>query len=124
LYEHDLFDGTLANDGEVLLWNMAFGMVSSFAWTGDASLASPWLDLASLLQRDLGPLYAGVKLSDYRALAAQVTRSVFGELTVDGNWSATSTYADGGYDVAPDGFFARTKDGELQAGAFQGSSNG
>jgi hypothetical protein len=124
LYEHDLFDGTLANDGEVLLWNMAFGMVSSFAWTGDASLTSPWLDLAALLQRDVGPLYAGVQLSDYKSLAQQVTRSVFGDLTVDGNWSSTSTYADGGYDVAPLGFFAQTKDGDVLAGAFQGAFNG
>ena len=32
LYQHDLYDGTMAIDLEVLTWNMAFGLVSSYSW--------------------------------------------------------------------------------------------
>ena len=124
LYQHDLYDGTMATDGEVLLWNMAFGMISSFSWDGDASLANPWLELAARLQHDLGPRYAGVAFSGYRNLAPQVTESGFGDLSVVANWNRTDSYSTDGYDLAPEGFLARTKSGDVLAGAFSGSFDG
>ena len=36
MYQHDLYDGTMATDLEVLTWNMAFGLVSSYAGTRSA----------------------------------------------------------------------------------------
>ena len=38
LYQHDLYDGTMAADGEVLTWNMAFGLISSYSWNDLARL--------------------------------------------------------------------------------------
>jgi hypothetical protein len=108
----------------VLMWNMAFGMVSSYSWDALAPGDNPWLDLVGELQRDVGPHYAGVPLGDYKDVAPAVTESTFGDLAVVANWDATRSYAAAGYDVAPHGFLARTADGGLVAGAFQGSFDG
>ena len=85
LYEHDLYDGTMAVDGEVLAWNMAFGLVSSYSWDALAPGENPWLDLVALLQRDVGPHYAGVPLSGYKDVADGVVESTFGDLDVVAN---------------------------------------
>jgi hypothetical protein len=124
LYEHDLYDGTLTADPEVLLWNAAFGFVNSYSWTGDGTLDDPRLELVSELQRALGPHYAGVQLTTYRTVAPDVTESVFGGLDVLANWSSTGGYATGGYGLAPQGFLARTSDGSVVAGAFSGTFDG
>lgn len=124
LYQHDLYDGTMAADGGVLMWNMAFGLVSSYSWDALGPGENPWLDLVGRLQRDLGPHYAGVRLSGYKTLASEATESTFGDLTVVANWSASSTYAAAGYDIAPNGFLARTGDGAILAGAFRGAFDG
>ena len=113
LYQHDLFEGTMAIDDEVITWNMAFGLVSSYSW--DAG-TGPWLELVAELQRTLGPHYAGVPLAGYRSLAEDVTESRFGDLTVVANLSS-STFTIDGYDVAPRGFLARTPD--VVAGALR-----
>jgi hypothetical protein len=113
MYQHDLFDGTMAIDSEVLTWNLAFGLVSSYSW--DAG-TGPWLELVAELQRTLGPHYAGVPLGGYRSLAEDVTESRFGDLTVVANLSS-STFTIDGYDVAPRGFLARTPD--VVAGALR-----
>ena len=120
LYQHDLYDGTMATDGEVLAWNMAFGLVSSYSWDALGPADNPWLDLVALVQRDVGPHYAGVPLSSYTQLAPDVTQSTFGDLAVVANLGAAGSYAVDGFDVAPHGFLARTRDGALLAGAFGG----
>jgi len=124
MYEHDLYPGTMTADPEVLLWNAAFGFVESYEWAGDASVGDPLLELVSRLQRALGPHYAGVALSTYRTVAPQVTESVFGDLDVLANWNAQADYTAGGFGLAPQGFFARTRDGAVEAGAFAGSFDG
>jgi hypothetical protein len=114
MYQHDLYDQSLAIDGEVLTWNAAFGLVESYEWKlGNEQ--SPWLELAARLQQALGPHYAGVPLGSYTELAPGVTRSVFGDLTVDANLS-TSTY-DG---IPPDGFHAHTADNAVDVRAYAG----
>ena len=114
MYQHDLYPLTFAIDGEVLTWNMAFGLVNSFEWQlGDE--ADPWLALAARLQQDFGPHYAGVPLSSFTQLAPGVTRSVFGDLTVDANLSGQPYQG-----IAADGFLARTADGSLTAQAYPG----
>jgi hypothetical protein len=124
LYQHDLYDGTMATDGAVLAWNMAFGMVSSYSWDALGPGANPWLDLVGDLQRDLGPHYAGVPLGAYTNVTATVTESTFGDLDVVANWDGGNGYSTDGYDVAPNGFLARTADGALVAGAFRGAFGG
>jgi hypothetical protein len=124
LYQHDLFDGTLTADPEVLLWNAAFGFVDSYSWTGAGTLGDPRLELVSRLQRALGPHYAGVPLTTYNTVAPNVTESVFGDLDVLADWSATDGYETGGYGLAPQGFLARTADGSVLAGAFSGRFDG
>jgi hypothetical protein len=123
LYQHDLYDNTMAIDLEVLTWNMAFGLVSSYSWDALSPATSPWLDLVARLQRDFGPRYVGVALSGYRNLAPDVNESTFGDLTVVAN-RAASGYSTGGYDLAPGGFLARTTANDLLAGAFAGSFDG
>jgi hypothetical protein len=114
MYQHDLYDGTMATDGEVLTWNAAFGLLETGQWeAGDE--ADPWLALAARVQEALGPHVAGVPLASYTELAPGVTRSVFGDLTVDANLSA-STY-DG---IPADGFHASTADHSVDVRAYPG----
>jgi hypothetical protein len=114
----------MANDREVLTWNMAFGMVNSYSWDALGPAENPWLELVSRLQRDFGPHYAGIPLSGYRSLAQDVNESTFGDLAVVANRDAGRAYSSDGYDVAPGGFFARTATNDLLAGAFEGSFDG
>jgi hypothetical protein len=124
MYQHDLYDGTMARDGEVLTWNMAFGMINSYSWDALAPGANPWLDLVARLQRDFGPRYVGIPLADYRNLAQDVNESTYGDLSVIASRDAARGYSVAGYDVAPGGFFARTTTNDLLAGAFEGSFDG
>ena len=117
MYQHDLYDGVMATDDEVLTWNMLFGLVSSYSWDALAPGPNPRLDLVGLLQRDLGPHYAGVALSQYRDLAPGVAEATYGDLVVTGNL-ATADYQG----IAPDGFLARTPD--VVAGIVEGSYDG
>jgi hypothetical protein len=117
LYQHDLYEGTMTADPEVLMFNLAFGLVLSYNWDGDAkTLDSPWLDVVGDVQRALGPYYAGQSLTAYRRLAADVTETQFGDYSVVANWSRTAPFEVDGYRVAPLGFLARS-DGRLLAGA-------
>lgn len=125
LYQHDLYDGTMAVDVQVLTWNMAFGLISSYSWNDlVVSTKSPWLDLVGDLQRVLGPHYAGVRLAGYRNVAPEVTESTFGDLVVLANWDSTARYVAGRYGISPDGFLARTRDDRLLAGAFEDTFDG
>jgi hypothetical protein len=125
LYQHDLYDATMTADPEVLTWNMAFGLVSSYSWNERLdSLRSPWLDLVGELQQALGPRYAGLRLADYRELAPNVTESAFGDLVVLANWDPGRRYTTAGYEIAAHGFLARTRDERVVAGAFEGAIDG
>jgi hypothetical protein len=124
MYQHDLYDGTMARDGEVLTWNMAFGMINSYSWDALAPGANPWLDLVTRLQRDFGQHYVGIPLAGYRNLAQDVNESTYGDLSVIASRDAARGYSVDGYDVAPGGFLARTTTNDLLAGAFEGSFDG
>ena len=118
-YQHDLFEGTMTADPEVLLFNLAFGMILSYNWDGDQkTLDSPWLGLVGQVQRTLGPHYAGRPLAAFRRLAPDVTETVFGDYSLVANWSRTTPYEVAGHRLAPLGFVARTTDGRVLAGAF------
>ncbi len=124
LYEHDLYDATMTVDDEVLTWNMAYGLVSSYAWDKLGPGPNPWLELVARLQRDFGPHYAGIPLSGYKLLGPLATESTFGDLDVIANRDATQGYATAGFGIAPSGFLARTSDNALLAGAFDTTFNG
>jgi len=118
LYQHDLYEGTMTQDAEVLTFNLAFGLVLSASWEA-GTLDDPWLALAGRVQRLLGPYYAGRPLTGYRSLAPAVTESEFGGgYSVIANWSSEEPFDVGGYRIAPLGFLARTADGRVLAGAF------
>ncbi|MES1247828.1 MAG: hypothetical protein ABUS54_09165 [Actinomycetota bacterium] len=114
MYQHDLFPLTMAIDGEVVTWNLAFGLVQSVEWhVGQEH--DPWLELAARLQEDFGPLYAGVPLSSFTQVAPGVTKSVFGTLTVEANLSSKP------YDgIDADGVKATVPDGSLSVQTFPG----
>jgi hypothetical protein len=124
MYQHDLYDATMAIDLEVLTWNMAFGLISSYSWDALGPAANPWLELVARLQRDFGPHYVGVPLSGYADLEPKVNESTFGDLSVVANRDAATGYSVDGYDIAPSGFLARTAGGDLLAGAFEGAFDG
>jgi hypothetical protein len=125
LYQHDLYDGTMTTDDQVLAWNMAFGLISSYGWADlTNSFRSQWLGLVGDLQRVLGPHYAGVPLTGYRNVGPEVTESTFGDLVVVANWDSGAGYATGGYGISPNGFLARTRDDRLLAGAFEDTFGG
>ena len=124
MYQHDLYDATMTIDLEVLTWNMAFGLISSYSWDALGPAANPWLELVARLQRDFGPHYVGLPLSGYRSLAPNVSESTFGDLAVVANRDSSNAYSVDGYDVAPGGFLARTAASDLLAGAFAGLFDG
>ena len=124
MYEHDLYDGTMAVDDEVLTWNMAYGLVSSYSWDKLGLGPNPWLELVARLQHDFGPHYVGIPLSSYKLLAPQATESTFGDLDVVANRDAAQSYTAGAFGLAPSGFLARTSDNSLLAGAFVTTFNG
>jgi hypothetical protein len=123
MYQHDLYDGTMARDDEVLAWNMLFGLVSSYSWDALSPGDNPRLDLVGLVQRDFGPAYVGVPLGQYVELAPGVSQATYGSLTTIANFGS-SDYATGGYGIAPNGFLARTADGSLIAAIAAGTFNG
>ena len=125
LYQHDLYDGTMATDDQVVTWNMAFGLIGTYDWNELlGSIGSPWLDVVGSLQRILGPQYVGVPLTGYRDVAQGITESTYDDLLVLANWNTAAGHTAGGYGIAPSGFLARTRDDNLIAGAFQGRFGG
>jgi hypothetical protein len=107
------------------VWNVAFGLVHSLNWDGQKrTLDTPWPRLVGTLQRTLGPHYVGKPLARYRRVARDVTESVFGDLVVRANWSQARTHVTGASRVAPHGFLARTRRGDVVAGAFTGLFEG
>ena len=122
MYQHDLYDGTMARDDEVLTWNMLFGLVSAYSWDALTPGDNPRLDLVGLVQRDFGPLYVGVPLGQYAEPAPGVDQATYGNLTTIANFGS-SNYATGGYGIAPNGFLARTADGSLVAALSEGTFN-
>ena len=118
MYQHDLYPETFTTDPEVLLFNVAFGLVLSYNWDGESpSLDSPWLDRVGRLQRTLGPHVVGRPLTGYVRLGPSATESRFGDYSVVANWSRTTPFEHDGYRIAPLGFLARGGDGSLLAGA-------
>jgi hypothetical protein len=109
MYQHDLYPLTMAIDGDVLAWNAAFGLMESYEWRPGTE-TDPWLTLVADIQQALGPHVAGVPLSTFVQLAPGVTRSVFGDLTVEANLSAQDH--DG---IAAHGFHAHAPGLTVQA---------
>jgi Domain of unknown function (DUF6259) len=124
MYQHDLYEGTMTSDPEVLTFNLAFGLQLSYNWDGiSRSLDSQWLSLVGRIQQTVGPHVAGSPLTSYRRLTADVSESVFEDYSVVANWNRTVAFDIDGYQIAPLGFLARSN-GNLLAGAFGGAWRG
>jgi hypothetical protein len=122
LYQHDLYEGTMTTNLELLTWNLAFGFQLSYEWNGwTGSLESPWLAVVGAFQRALGPHYAGRALTAYEEPEPGVTVSRFGDFEVIANRSAGAYEVDGNA-IAPGGFLARGPG--VVAGAFSGTFGG
>ncbi|HSL65588.1 MAG TPA: DUF6259 domain-containing protein [Gaiellaceae bacterium] len=123
-YHHDLFPATLTEDLEVLRWNVSFGLVGSVRWDErDRTLDAPWPALVSALQRALGPRSAGRRPDSFRRLENGLTETRWGTYSVLANPSPQRVVVDG-YGLPANGFLARTDDGSLVAGAFEGLYGG
>jgi hypothetical protein len=123
-YHHDLAHPPMNAGIEVLTWNAAFGVMAGYLWPDLGGLNPDWIKLANAYQRAVFSKTAGRTLSSYRELAPEVNESRFGDLTAIANWNATDAYETGAVKLAPSGFFARTDDGSLLAGAFVDRFNG
>jgi soluble lytic murein transglycosylase-like protein len=116
-YQHDLYDGTMTADAQVLTWNMAFGNVLSYSWDDwHQTLDSPWLQLVGSFQKTLGPLYAGKPFTGWKTVADGITESDFGDFAVTANWTDTAYQG-----IAAHGFAAHGPG--VFAGALTGSLN-
>lgn len=125
MYQHDLYPETFTTDPEVLLFNVAFGMVLSYNWDDElGTLGSPWLSLVGEVQRALGPRAVGKPLTAYRRLGPSATETVFDDYSVVANWSRTAPLEHDGHRIAPLGFLARDGGGAVIAGAFGDSWSG
>jgi hypothetical protein len=114
MYQHDLYEPTMTDDPETLMFNVAFGSVLSYAWEGE-TLDSPWATLVGQVQRTLGPNYAGRRLVAFKDVAPGVTESVFeGGFRVIANWNKQAANVDGEL-IAPHGFRAQTAAGQVLA---------
>lgn len=116
MYQHDLYPETLTTDPEVLLFNVAFGMMLSYNWDGEVG-DSPWLDIVERVQQTLGPRVAGSALTAFRRLGPESTLTEFGEYSIVANWSQTAPLVYEQRRIAPLGFLAKA-DGRVVAGAF------
>ncbi len=124
MYQHDLAPETLVDDLEVLAWNVAFGIVMSVEWNEwQGTLAGPWPTLAGALQRALGPHVAGRRPDSFRRVGERVTETRWGAYSVTANFGRERVVVDG-YGLPQHGFLARTDDGSLVAGAFEGLYGG
>ncbi len=126
LYQHDLSHHTMSADRGVLTWNLAFGTMLSYdwQWSDNDPLNNPWLDLVAVLQRSVVARTAGVSLTGYTEINANVTQSTFDDLAVIANWHPTLTYLVDGHRVAPAGFLARSHNDSVLAGVFTNYFNG
>lgn len=120
MYQHNLSLQTMAEDLEVLTWNMAFGQMlsSNWQWAANGGVNTPWVRLAGALQRAVTSRMADQLLTEYRQINANVMLSRFGDMTVIANWHPLLTYDVGGHRIAPNGFLAQSDDGTVLAGAF------
>ena len=102
MYQHDLYDGTMARDGEVLTWNMAFGLINSYSWDALGARRQPVArPRCALCSATSARTTSGVPLSGYKNLAPDVNESTYGDLSVVANRDAIRGYSVAGYDVAP-----------------------
>jgi hypothetical protein len=117
MYQHDLYEPTMTTDPETLAFNVAFGFMLSYAWDESSPPDSEWAKLVGQVQRTLGPHYAGRRLVEFRDVRAGVTESVFeGGFSVLANWNARPEEV-GGQLLAPHGFVARLRGGDVLATA-------
>lgn len=116
-YQHDLYEGTMTVDPEVLTFNLAFGFMLSLSWDEETA-KGPWPSLVARLQGLLGPLYAGRGILAFRHRAPEVSETTFaGGYSLVANWSRTESFVVDGYRIAPLGFLARAADGTVLAAA-------
>jgi hypothetical protein len=108
----------MTTDPETLAFNVAFGLVLSYAWDESSPPDSAWAKLAGQVQRTLGPHYAGKRLVEFRDVRPGVTESVFeGGFSVLANWNGRQAAEVEGQLIAPHGFVARMKGGPVLANA-------
>jgi hypothetical protein len=63
-------------------------------------------------------------LQSYKAVAPHITETGYPNLNVLVNWSGSDGYSTSGYGIAPNGFLARSGDGVVVAGTFDGAFDG
>lgn len=107
--------------------NLAFGYMLSFDFgaLGARPEIRPWLPVVGAFQSRVLASYADERMTDYTAIASDVTRSDFTGATIIANQRAGQSYAYGEHTIAPGGALVLRSDGSLTAGilwAFNGAA--
>lgn len=120
LYQHDLATQTMTADKVTLTWNLAFGYMLSYDLGYGGGLDNPWLELASVFQREVLARYADELVTDFAYLEDDVTLTSFETYSVVANWDEANPYSFGGHTLTPLGVLVTNTDGTLTAGVFTG----
>ncbi len=111
---------------EAMAWSFSMGYMlntpvvesETAVSRGISAYDSPWTTVLAQFQHQVGGTIAGQQLTDYRYVTADVTESVFNNITVTRNWNSQKSYATDQYTLPPDGFMVQSSDGSLTAGVF------
>lgn len=120
-YQHDLAYETFTTNKETLLWNVAFGYMLSYDLVQTpygGGVNSEWLDLVSVLQKNVLSRYAHEELVSYERQDENVTRSLFENYEVLANWNNVSSVVAGENELPPLGLQITSADGSVTAGIF------
>ncbi|MBN1826894.1 MAG: T9SS type A sorting domain-containing protein [Candidatus Eisenbacteria bacterium] len=119
-YQHNLAVEVMTHDKEKLTYNLAYGFGLNFDMTGQPGMIdNEWLEIDEVFQRTVAARCTGKRMTEFEYLdpGETVSRSVFEDVTVIGN-HGTSSYDWGEHQIAPQGFYAFSDAGDLEAGVF------
>lgn len=118
-YQHNLSDDVLSDTPGKVAWNVVHGFGLNAAHTYiRQNPEKEWISLAAGLHEHLLSRVLGQPLIGYRRLGPSLIWSRFGDVDIFANLSLTSPLVLGDDAVAPEGFAARSRDGDLLVGRF------
>ncbi len=121
-YQHDLAPESFTHNKATLAWNVAMGYMLSYDLNADGGLGGgiedDWIKVAGAFQKFVLAQYATERITNYAALATNVTQTTFEHFTAVVNWDANYSYTRAGFDLARSGVLIQKNDGSLIAGVF------
>jgi hypothetical protein len=129
LSNHNLADPTFATSPRQLTRNLAMGLGSllHYEWVLDPANRT-WRDVVFAMQQAVSARTVGQRMSSFEEPRPGLSRSTFGKIEVFANLteaaSSLQEFRATDCRVAANAFLARSRDGDLVAGGFEGRFNG